>query len=87
MTNTAITQTKTLSRSAGRFSLTHLYRNWKIRRQIKKLQDRETRLLDDIGVTRDEVVWASRLPLSVNAADQLEEVSYTRRKAEQLMWL
>lgn len=30
-------------------------------------------MLADIGVTRDDVYWASRLPLSVNASEALQE--------------
>jgi len=32
-------------------------------------------LLDDIGVTRDDVRWAAQLPMSVDAACALREVS------------
>ena len=32
-------------------------------------------LLKDIGVTRDNVRWASKLPLEVNAADELRRLS------------
>jgi len=31
----------------------------------------EDRLLDDMGVTRDDVLWAAALPLEVNAAKAL----------------
>ena len=64
-----------------------LLRNWKARRAVRKLADRDNALLDDIGVSRDEVAWAARLPLSQNAAQRLQDVSYRRRKEQQLMWL
>ena len=64
-----------------------LYRNWKARRAVRKLQDRDDHTLDDIGVTREEVAWAAGLSLTQNAARRLEDVSYRRRKAQQLMWL
>ena len=87
MTDRAISQTNTRRIASPRFTLSAIYRNWKARRQVKKLQDRDDRILDDIGVTRDEIAWASHLPLSANAADELDRVAYRRRKEEQLKWL
>ncbi len=56
--------------------------NWRARRQIRKLSDYETRILNDMGVTRDEVKWAAKLPLSVNPAWELRNRSRTRRVVE-----
>jgi uncharacterized protein YjiS (DUF1127 family) len=56
------------------------YRHWKARRKVRAMQDLDDRMLADIGVRRDEVLWASRLPLSVNAALELEQAAYGRRK-------
>ncbi len=39
----------------------------------------EEHMLRDIGVTRGDVVWASRLPLSVNAAEELRRLSLSHR--------
>ena len=58
------------------------YRNWLARRQVRRLATYETRILTDMGVTRDEILWASRLPLNVNAAWELRHRSRTRRLAE-----
>ena len=71
----------------GRWSLKRLFRNWKSRRQVKRLPDLDTRLLDDIGVNRAELDWAVKLPLTVNSALALEDRSYRRRKEERHMWL
>ena len=87
MTDYAITQTTAQSAGSQRFSLLVILRNWIARRRVKSLQDREDRILDDIGVTREEITWASNLPLSENAAHALEQASYRRRKEEQLKWL
>lgn len=38
-------------------------------------------LLDDIGVSREEVEWAARLPLARNAARALRERALRRRSA------
>ncbi len=56
-----------------------LFKNWMIRRRIRALAGYETSVLDDIGVTREEVIWASRLPLSVNSAIALQDRSWRRR--------
>ena len=87
MTNQAISRTRPRHFAPPRFKFGAIYSNWRTRRQVKKLQDRDDRILDDIGVTRDEVAWASRLPLSVNAALELDRAAYRRRKEEQLKWL
>ncbi|WP_119165320.1 hypothetical protein [Algihabitans albus] len=39
----------------------------------------DEKTLDDIGVTREEVVWGSRLPLHVNAALEVRRVARKRR--------
>lgn len=47
-------------------------------RQMLKLEDN---ILQDIGVTRDDIVWASNLPISKNAALELNSVATARRSA------
>ena len=86
-TNNAISRTGVTSRLDSKPTLAGLYRNWQTRRQIRRLQDLDVRILDDIGITFDEVVWASHLPLKINAALALEKTAYRRRKEQQLMWL
>ena len=61
-----------------------LLRNWKARRNVQKLEDYDDFTLRDIGITRDEIRWASALPLSVNAALALEEKAFRRRKTGRL---
>jgi uncharacterized protein YjiS (DUF1127 family) len=55
-------------------------RNWRARRAVVRLDALDDYLLHDIGVTRDEVRWASGLPLTVNAALELEERATRRRR-------
>jgi uncharacterized protein YjiS (DUF1127 family) len=62
--------------------LSRVYRNWKARRRIAQFEHFDDFLLADIGVTRDEVRWASSLPLSINAALALEDRAFRRRKGE-----
>lgn len=40
----------------------------------------DARLLDDIGVTREDVAWASALPIEVNAALALRKRVERRRR-------
>ena len=46
---------------------------------FRNLLSLDDQMLKDIGVTRDEVRRASDLPLSVNAALELEAVARSRR--------
>ena len=55
-------------------------RNWRARCAVVRLDALDDYLLHDIGVTRDEVRWASGLPLTVNAALELEERATRRRR-------
>lgn len=52
-------------------------RRWRLYR-MRWLDDQ---LLDDIGVTREELDWAIRLPLGVNAALALQDRAKKRRRA------
>lgn len=61
------------------YDLTHaVYRRWRLRR-MQRLDDH---MLDDVGVTREELEWAIRLPLRVNAALALHDRARRRRGAE-----
>jgi uncharacterized protein YjiS (DUF1127 family) len=66
--------------AAGPASLLgQFFRNLVARRSVAKLDRMDDFLLRDIGFTRDEIRWASGLPLSVNAAAALEERANSRR--------
>ena len=54
----------------------------KRRRQLLRMHRLDDAMLRDIGVTRDELHYASGLPLSVNAALELQKLSLTRRRRE-----
>jgi uncharacterized protein YjiS (DUF1127 family) len=60
--------------------LWNLIRNWRARRAVSRLDALDDYLLRDIGVTRSDVRWAAGLPLSVNAALELEERATRRRR-------
>ena len=87
MTNQVIAQTRVQSDSRQPTGWKNVFHNWFVRRQVRALQDRSDAILDDIGVTRDEVAWAAELPLNTNAARELEQAAYRRRKEQQLKWL
>lgn len=76
--------TLTRSRQHGAQSWVHRlagrYRNWRARRSVRNLLELDDRMLADIGVRRDEVAWASQLPLAVNAALELEAAAFSRRR-------
>lgn len=58
-------------------------RNWRARRAVARLDTLDDYLLHDIGVTRSDVRWAAGLPLTVNAALELEEQANRRRRRGQ----
>jgi uncharacterized protein YjiS (DUF1127 family) len=57
-----------------------LIRNWRARRAVARLDRLDDHMLHDIGVTREDVIWAAGLPLTVNAALALEERGRRRRR-------
>ncbi len=52
-----------------------LQRRWRLYR----MQSLDDHLLDDIGITREELEWAIRLPLHINAALALRDRAERRR--------
>ena len=63
------------------FSLVRrVWRNWQTRRRVTDLSTYDDYMLNDIGVTRDEIQWAAGLPLTVNAALALEDRAMRRRR-------
>jgi uncharacterized protein YjiS (DUF1127 family) len=55
------------------------YRAWKARRRIVKMTDLDDRILDDIGVSRDDLYAVLTLPLSQNPAFELQRISRRNR--------
>lgn len=68
-------------RAVGRTLLAPL-RAWHRRRRVVRLLDFDDHMLNDIGVTREEVEWAAGLPYMRNAALDLHRVSSERRRRE-----
>jgi hypothetical protein len=57
-----------------------LFRNWRARRQVAVLAKCDNRHLKELGVLRDEVLWAMRLPLSQNSQLALEACAFMRER-------
>lgn len=56
------------------------YEEFRDRRDsFKALLLLDERMLEDIGMTRGDIRWAARLPLSVNASLELRRVAELRR--------
>lgn len=55
------------------------YHAWRRRRRYRTLLDFDDRMLDDMGVTREEVYRHAGLPLYRNAAVELSHAAWLRR--------
>ncbi len=82
MRNYALHRAASLGEFGAISHLRRFLRNWVARRAIARLDNYDDFLLRDIGVTRDDIRWASHLPLSQNAALALEERSVRQRRAD-----
>ena len=80
LTNPTAARNEIFSRNQNRTQISRLLHNWNVRRKVRALADNNDHILDDIGVQRDEIEWASRLPLTVNAAIALNDRASRRRK-------
>ena len=60
--------------------LGRLIRNWRARRAVARLDLLDDRMLQDIGLTREDLRWASGLPLSVNAALAMDQHARSRER-------
>jgi uncharacterized protein YjiS (DUF1127 family) len=59
--------------------LSKLWRNWRARRAVARLEELDDFLLRDIGVTRGDIAQAATTPLRDNAALVLQSLSRERR--------
>jgi uncharacterized protein YjiS (DUF1127 family) len=56
------------------------FRWWTRRRKLIQLRDLDDHVLEDIGVTRDDVRYAFSLPLAIDAALELHERAFLRSR-------
>jgi len=73
MRDYALHQAQVSGNLPGVGNLGTLIRNWSARRAVRRLADLDDHLLRDMGTTREDIVWAGRQPLTVNASLVLEQ--------------
>jgi len=83
LSHKVVARNEIFSRHQNRLQLSRLLHNWLTRRKVRALNEQDDHILDDIGVERGEVIWASRLPLTVNAAIALDDRARRRRQHQQ----
>lgn len=76
MRDYTLTRALSLGDAGGSSPFTRLFRNWRARRSVARLDAFDDYLLRDIGVAREDIAWAVGLPLTVNAALALEERAF-----------
>ncbi len=76
MKNYALHQAEFGGFGPGTVNVATYYRNWQARRAVRGLAKLDDHLLRDMGVTRECIQTALRMPLSVNPALYLESVCH-----------
>ncbi len=59
-----------------------LLSRWRARSSLHQLQQLDDRMLDDIGITRDDLTWAEYLPSSRNPISELASCRHGNIKTE-----
>lgn len=59
-------------RIGNRSLFSRLFHNWKARQEVSQLNGFDDFMLADIGVSRADVEWATKLPLTIDATEALE---------------
>lgn len=62
--------------------LVNLKRRREDRAAFRQMIDLDENMLWDIGVTREDVIWANNLPLTENASQRLRDKSQARRRKQ-----
>jgi uncharacterized protein YjiS (DUF1127 family) len=81
MRDYALSRAQSAEATGSASILGRLIRNWRARRSVARLDLLDDRMLRDIGLTREDLRWASGLPLSVNAALAMEQRSRNRERS------
>jgi uncharacterized protein YjiS (DUF1127 family) len=82
MRDYALTRAAAAEAVGGSSIIGRIFRHFKARRAVARLDRLDDFMLRDIGIARPDVRWAAGLPLSVNAALALEERSHQRRRGQ-----
>lgn len=67
-------------RIGNRSLFSRLFHNWKARREVIQLAGFDDFMLSDIGVSRADVEWAAKLPLTTDATEALEARATSRQR-------
>jgi len=65
-------------RIGNRSLFSRLFHNWKARKEVTQLTEFDDFLLADIGVTRDDLEWAAKLPITTDPTRALEDRAVLR---------
>lgn len=82
LSNQTVARNEIFSRNQSRLQISRLLHNWNVRRKVRALVDQDNHMLNDIGVRREEIRWAGKLPLTINAAIALNDRASRRRQHE-----
>jgi uncharacterized protein YjiS (DUF1127 family) len=69
-------------RIGNRSLFSRLFHNWKSRREVSQLAAFDDFMLADIGISRADVEWAAKLPLTADASEALEQRATIRQRHE-----
>jgi uncharacterized protein YjiS (DUF1127 family) len=69
-------------RIGNRSIFSRLFHNWKARREVNQLAAFDDFMLADIGVSRADVEWATRLPITTDPTQALEHRTTLRQRHE-----
>lgn len=81
MRDYALSRAQSAEATGSTSILGRLIRNWRARRAVARLDLLDDRMLQDIGLTREDLRWASGLPLSVNAALAMDQHARSRERS------
>jgi uncharacterized protein YjiS (DUF1127 family) len=78
MTHTAARLAGQRAARSPRSIAIRVLRNWLFRRRLAKLTIQNNRLLQDIGVKREDLYWMLSSPLTANRSDKLRRILVLR---------
>ncbi|QIG49154.1 DUF1127 domain-containing protein [Nordella sp. HKS 07] len=67
-------------RIGNRSLFSRLFHNWKARKEVSQLTEFDDFMLADIGVRRDDLEWAAKLPITTDPGKALEDRSVLRER-------
>lgn len=80
MRDFVLCQAEALERSRPFPTLRRLFANWRKRRRLRELEKLDDHVLDDIGVSRADLLWALSQPVTVDPDWELERRARLARR-------